>query len=181
MQKPEVVACLTSLIVCLLLVQTGLMSAWWHYYYYYYGNNMDEESSASSKQPQAFSNVTTGYIIALDPLLPHIHSLQKAARHWLGIDNMQVQQAINASEALRLTHDELPLYTRMTLSAGRHDHMQLGSGAMIGCLLSHMTIWCVSMYVYVCVLLVILMCLLFSKGRRYSMAKQPLCWKRTHS
>jgi len=100
----------------------------------------NKTQSVTDKTDAAF-NVSTGYIIALDPLLPHISKLQKSAGYWLGIKNIHIQQAVNASDALELSNEKLPLYTRMILSTGRHDHMQLGSGAMIGCLLSHVSIW----------------------------------------
>ena len=80
-----------------------------------------------------------GHVIALDPQAPHVHALvEDAATHLMGGRKPRVWRAINGSEALAT---RLPLYTRLTLASGRHDHMQLGSPSMLGCLLSHVAIW----------------------------------------
>jgi GR25 family glycosyltransferase involved in LPS biosynthesis len=81
----------------------------------------------------------TGHIIALVPEAEHVRQLAQAtATHLLGTAP-RVWQAVNGTEAA--ANVTLPLYTRMTLAAGRNDHMQLGSAAMLGCLLSHIAIW----------------------------------------
>ncbi len=79
-------------------------------------------------------------IIALDPGASHVRALCHASEAFLGM-RATVFRAINGTEALARAGQRLPLTTRMTLSGGRHDHMQIGASAMLGCLMSHMTIW----------------------------------------
>ena len=84
-------------------------------------------------------NVSEAFIITLNPAQCE---LQLTAQKHLGLDTIHVFRAINGSEALRLAYSELPLYTKHLLQfSARHDHMQLSSGPMLGCLLSHMAIW----------------------------------------
>ena len=79
-----------------------------------------------------------GYIIALGDA----SGLQKRAQMYLDIEKVHIFEAVNGTEAVRRAFDGLPLYTKLLLEQGsRHDHMQLASGAMLGCLLSHMAIW----------------------------------------
>jgi GR25 family glycosyltransferase involved in LPS biosynthesis len=81
-----------------------------------------------------------GHIIALDTQAPHVRALvEDAATHLMGGRRPRVWRAVNGSEAMASAR--LPLYTRLTLASGRHDHMQLGSPSMLGCLLSHVAIW----------------------------------------
>ena len=83
-------------------------------------------------------NISTVYIIALQP----VPALKEKASWVLGVTDVRVFPAVNASEAMRLAFDELPLYTKLLMEQGvRHDHMQLSSGPMLGCLLSHMSLW----------------------------------------
>lgn len=39
------------------------------------------------------------------------------------------------------TNVELPLYTRHLIDHGRNEHMQIGNRQMVGCLMSHVSIW----------------------------------------
>jgi hypothetical protein len=55
------------------------------------------------------------------------------------VPNVTVVRAVNAS--LDFIDESMPLYTRYVLSRGRSDHMQLGSRAAAGCLLSHGRVW----------------------------------------
>ena len=88
--------------------------------------------------PRHRFNISEGYIIALDGA----EQVQERARAYLGIDAVHIFKAINGSEAIRVAFEGLPLYTKLLLEQGaRHDHMQLASGAMLGCLLSHVAIW----------------------------------------
>ena len=85
---------------------------------------------------QALQN---GYVIALDKqaALATAHD----ASHFLGIPNVSVFPAINATAALQL-NPLLSLYTQYLLYFHtRHDHMQLSTAPMLGCLLSHMQLW----------------------------------------
>ena len=85
-------------------------------------------------------NLSEAYIIALEP--SEKEGLQATARLHLNIERVHMFQAINATEALRMAFDTLPLYTKLLFQfKARHDHMQLSSAPMLGCLLSHMAIW----------------------------------------
>jgi GR25 family glycosyltransferase involved in LPS biosynthesis len=78
------------------------------------------------------------YIIALEPHKALVNA--QHAAHFLRIPNVTVFPAINATEAL-LTSG-LSLYTKYLLFyQSRHDHMQLSTAPMLGCLLSHMHLW----------------------------------------
>ena len=81
------------------------------------------------------------YIIALH--VPKALPIARAAAHYLNLSNVSVFPAINASQALLFTEPQLSLYTQYLLHyhLGRHDHMQLSTAPMLGCLLSHMHIW----------------------------------------
>jgi GR25 family glycosyltransferase involved in LPS biosynthesis len=61
-------------------------------------------------------------------------------RKYLQVENVSVFQGINQSEAMSIYHN-LPLYTKYTMKTGRSDHMQIANPSMLGCLLSHITIW----------------------------------------
>jgi GR25 family glycosyltransferase involved in LPS biosynthesis len=85
-------------------------------------------------------NISEAYIITLDAV--RSVDLQARARQHLGVDTVHLFSALNGTEALRLTFDGLPLYTKLLVELNsRHDHMQISSGPMLGCLLSHMEIW----------------------------------------
>ena len=79
-------------------------------------------------------NLSTAFVISLDE-----SKLAPAITAFMGIRDVVMIRAINATEAVRTA--ELPLYTRMNMHAGRHDHMQISNGAMLGCLLSHVHVW----------------------------------------
>jgi GR25 family glycosyltransferase involved in LPS biosynthesis len=85
-----------------------------------------------------FFNISEAYIIALDDAEP----LRHKASTYLDVSHVHVFDAINGTEAVRLAFDSLPLYTKLLLEQGaRHDHMQLASGPMLGCLMSHIAVW----------------------------------------
>ena len=107
---------------------------------WFWGAFSSPTSSDTGLKEAVLPESVEGHIIALDPEAPHVRALvDDAATHLLGGRRPRVWRAVNGSEAMAQTH--LPLYTRMTLVSGRHDHMQLGSDAMLGCLLSHVAIW----------------------------------------
>ena len=82
-------------------------------------------------------NISEAYIITLDTV--RSAELQAQAKRYL--HHAHLFAAINGTRAL-LQLPSLPLYTRFLFAIkARHDHMQLSSAAMLGCLLSHMTIW----------------------------------------
>ena len=87
------------------------------------------------------TRVDEGYVIALDPEAPHALQLAQEARLWLGVPSTRPWRAVNASAALARSVGLLPLYTRLTMRIGRHEHMQIGRPAALGCLLSHMDLW----------------------------------------
>lgn len=83
-------------------------------------------------------NISDAYIIALDT---SANELQTQVKCHLHIPHVHLFAAINGTRAL-LQLPTLPLYTRFLFAIkARHDHMQLSSDAMLGCLLSHMAIW----------------------------------------
>ena len=83
--------------------------------------------------------LSEGRIIALRPGDATVQQLASEAERWLGIAPTRPWRAINGTEALEGAN--LPLYARLILSTGRHDHMQVGNAAMLGCLLSHTALW----------------------------------------
>lgn len=72
------------------------------------------------------------FVIALDPVKG-----EKVAAHVQ--EHLQLRSvtvvAANTGEA------DLPLYTRHLVDEGRFDHMQIGNRPMVGCLLSHASVW----------------------------------------
>ena len=84
-------------------------------------------------------NVTKSFVIALDPLLGA--RVAHEASLYLGLHDVSIFKAINATRAMQKVEHELPLYTQRLIQQGRNEHMQLGNAAMLGCLLSHMAIW----------------------------------------
>ena len=93
----------------------------------------------ATPEPPPRLNISSVFVIAL--VLEAAEDLRLQAERILGNDNAVVLKAINATQALEHVRGELPLYTRGLLHWGRHDHMQLYSGATLGCLLSHMKVW----------------------------------------
>lgn len=83
--------------------------------------------------------VHRGFVIALDT--PSAAYTARHASRYLGIPNVTVFPAINGTAALQL-RPSLSLYTQYLLYFhARHDHMQLSTAPMLGCLLSHMRLW----------------------------------------
>ena len=93
----------------------------------------------STVPAQAPLSIDQAYIITLHP--QQSLSLARAATLHLGLPSVALFPAINATQALRSVHN-LSLYSRYLLHfEQRHDHMQLSNAPMLGCLLSHMTLW----------------------------------------
>jgi GR25 family glycosyltransferase involved in LPS biosynthesis len=84
-------------------------------------------------------NITSGYIIALE--VDSVLDLYTSVKKFLNVDDVNVLQAVNSTDALSKTKHTLPLYVQNLVRWGRHDHMQLYSGGSLGCLLSHMNVW----------------------------------------
>ena len=97
----------------------------------------------SSQEPapiqRSFFNITRAFVIALEPHTAE--PLVAQVREYMGIDDVEVVRAINATQALSMTAGHLSIYTQNLLRFGRHDHMQVYSGGSLGCLLSHMSVW----------------------------------------
>ena len=92
--------------------------------------------------PSHSFNISRAYVISLytDTLAPH--ELAASIRHYLHIQDTRVFPAINGTSAIESGGlDQLTLYTRYLMLAGRHDHMQLSNPSMLGCLLSHVSLW----------------------------------------
>ena len=84
-------------------------------------------------------NITKAFVIALEPQTAG--PLVAQVREYMGIDDVEVVRAVNATKALNMTAGHLSIYTQNLLRFGRHDHMQVYSGGSLGCLLSHMAVW----------------------------------------
>ena len=88
-----------------------------------------------SDEPVAYDppERNSAYVISLTPpgrLLNEIKThLKTEAKH---------VQAVNKSDTFQY---KVPLYTLHTMEHGRHDHMQIGNREMLGCLLSHVSVW----------------------------------------
>lgn len=88
-----------------------------------------------SDEPVAYDppERNSAYVISLTPparLLGEIKThLKTDAKH---------VQAVNKSDTFQY---KVPLYTLHTMEYGRHDHMQIGNREMLGCLLSHVSVW----------------------------------------
>ena len=76
-------------------------------------------------------SIDHGYVISLNPRLD-LHTPL-----YLGFESTLVP-AINSSVAVQ---QGVPLYVRHTMAHGRHDHLQISNGAMLGCYLSHVRVW----------------------------------------
>ena len=83
-------------------------------------------------------NITRCVIIALNVL--SVVDLQEGIFQHM-TPNVSVMRAINGTEAMWLTKDTLPLYTRFLIQNGRQSHIQIGNSQMLGCLLSHVKVW----------------------------------------
>ena len=82
-------------------------------------------------------NISEVYIITLNAA--HTVTLQEQVTRYLRTPRLL--DAINGTRALEHL-SSLPLYTRyLFVLQGRHDHMQLSTPSMLGCLLSHMAVW----------------------------------------
>ena len=73
------------------------------------------------------------FIIALDAAWGE-QLAARISRH-LSLQSVHVIVANNGTTA------SLPLYTRHLIAHGRHEHIQIGNRAMVGCLLSHVEAW----------------------------------------
>ena len=107
------------------------------WFQYFSTNEWDYKSS--QKQPKNVFNVSKVFIITMKknasfPLLQN-------AKSFFNIDFVTLFDAINGTKALLEAAHRLSIYTKYTLVTGRHDHLQLSNPAMLGCLLSHITIW----------------------------------------
>jgi GR25 family glycosyltransferase involved in LPS biosynthesis len=94
---------------------------------------------ALATTPSSDLIISAAHVIALDPA--NAGPIAQQAARFLRLPNVTVFPAINSSEALR-SAPTLSLYTQYLLHfRTRHDHMQLSTAPMLGCLLSHMHLW----------------------------------------
>lgn len=93
--------------------------------------------------PKHVFNITRAHIISMTPENdPVIQELVRGIRFFLHISNTTVFSAINGTQAVKDgAYQHLTFYTRYLMLSGRHDHMQLSTPGMLGCLLSHMHVW----------------------------------------
>lgn len=93
-------------------------------------------------KPMHHFNVSQTWIISMDPSDQHTLTLQRDLALYLFLPRVQIFHAINGTHALQTeTYQDLSLYTKYLMLSGRHDHMQLSSPGMLGCLLSHVHLW----------------------------------------
>ena len=83
-------------------------------------------------------HITRAVVIALN-IVDVIHLQHQISIHVA--PRVNVVQAINGTSAMEMTRDTLPLYTRHLIRYGRQNHVQIGNWAMLGCLLSHISVW----------------------------------------
>lgn len=93
--------------------------------------------------PKHVFNITRAHIISMTPENdPVIQELVRGIRFFLHISNTTVFPAINGTQAVKDgAYEYLSFYTKYLMLTGRHDHMQLSTPGMLGCLLSHMQLW----------------------------------------
>ena len=83
-------------------------------------------------------HITRAVVIALN-IVDVIHLQHQISIHVA--PRVNLVQAINGTSAMEMTRDTLPLYTRHLIRYGRQNHVQIGNWAMLGCLLSHISVW----------------------------------------
>lgn len=87
-------------------------------------------------------NISKAWIISMYHTSHHTTDLAKGLLDFLHIPEVHIFPAINGTHALQTDAiQHVSLYTRYLMLSGRHDHMQLSSPGMLGCLLSHAHIW----------------------------------------
>lgn len=101
------------------------------------------DSSSAAKNRHLF-NISRGFVISLNP--EDSLDIVEQAKTFIYLPNVTVFRGINGSQALEQTSraeegEMVALYTRYVMMMGRSDHMQLSNPSMLGCLLSHISIW----------------------------------------
>lgn len=88
-------------------------------------------------------NITRAHIISMSPEGDTtMQELSTSIKYFLHIPNTSVFAAINGTQAVQDgAYQHLTFYTRYLMLSGRHDHMQLSTPGMLGCLLSHVQLW----------------------------------------
>jgi GR25 family glycosyltransferase involved in LPS biosynthesis len=97
-----------------------------------------KEASSSSSDIRPLHQMPS-YILTLNAEGSRV--LADATMQYLTYAEPRLWRALNGTEALHASEAKLPLYTRLALAAGRHDHMQIGTPEMLACLLGHTAIW----------------------------------------
>ncbi len=88
-------------------------------------------------------NISRAHVISLSPESDlMMQELVRSIKYFLHIPNTTVFPAINGTQAVQDgAYQYLTFYTRYLMLSGRHDHMQLSTPGMLGCLLSHVQLW----------------------------------------
>ena len=105
--------------------------------------NQEETVKFTQMPPEHVFNITRAHIISMTPENdPEIQELIRGIQFFLYISNTTVFSAINGTQAVKDgAYQHLTFYTRYLMLSGRHDHMQLSTPGMLGCLLSHVQVW----------------------------------------
>ena len=84
--------------------------------------------------PPVVALPTHAFVIALDPEKGEMVAVH--VKKHMALSSVTVVAANTG-----IGEDDLPLYTRNLIDKGRFDHMQIGNRQMVGCLLSHASVW----------------------------------------
>jgi len=120
---------LTSVCYLLLFVFISFFALWFF---------TDLNVRVIEKIPKHFFAINKSYIISLD--VNTTQHIVPSVQKYLRIHNVTIFHAVNHSQAM-IIYDRLPLYTKYVMKTGRSDHMQISNPSMLGCLLSHISIW----------------------------------------
>ena len=126
-KAPTVFSCLILLIIVML---SSSLFMW--------AIMVTTNSAVTENIPRHNFPINTSYIISLDH--ESSKNLIPLLQKYLFVENVSLFAGVNQTEAMNL-FNSLPLYTKYVMKTGRSDHMQLSNPSMLGCLLSHITIW----------------------------------------
>ena len=92
--------------------------------------------------PKHNFSISRAHVISMHTDNTHVIDLSNSIAEFLHVRNISIFSAINGTFALQNGADDLlSPYTKYLMITGRHDHMQLSSPGMLGCLLSHVHLW----------------------------------------
>jgi len=107
--------------------------------WFQYLNSQDRNYETRNKNQRNVFNVSKAFVITMKRNASL--ALLQNTKLFFDIDYVALFDAINGTKAITEAAHRLSIYTKYTLVMGRHDHLQLSTPAMLGCLLSHITIW----------------------------------------